>query len=152
MKWSLSEEIVIKNNYLTKTYKEIAELLPNRTYGAVGNKARKIGLKKYGNGVKYKHSNGYIIVRRDDYPRDWAGSWRREFKSTYVYEHCVVWWENNPDDKIERDEIIHHLDGNRANNSIANLEKMKRGLHSTITLMEQYGDIPGVEAMNAWDL
>ncbi len=41
----------------------------------------------------------------------------------------LVWLENNPNDKIKHNEVIHHVDGNPRNNRIENLNKMLRSNH-----------------------
>lgn len=47
----------------------------------------------------------------------------------YVYEHRIV-MENHLGRLLEKDEIVHHKDHNGRNNSIDNLEVMKRSEHS----------------------
>lgn len=71
-------------------------------------------------------------LRNGDYilmvaPDDWPG---KRYRGKYCYEHHYVYWKHygvlpGPD------EIIHHKDGNKHNNSIENLELLKRGEHTS---------------------
>ena len=45
-KWSKKEVDIILNNYQTKSDREIAELLPNRSRKTVGEKRRELGIKR----------------------------------------------------------------------------------------------------------
>ena len=45
-KWSKKEIDIILNNYQTKSDREIAELLPNRSHRTVGEKRRELGIKR----------------------------------------------------------------------------------------------------------
>ena len=151
MRWTVSEEIEIKKNFPDMTLKELAELFPRRSHRAVCEKARNMGLYKYNKDVKFKHNTGYIIVRDDVYPKDWAGVWMRREKSVYVYEHCHVWHEHYPDDKIQSNEVIHHVDGSRDNNDIKNLVKLTRSNHMMRTVLDEWEGIPGIESMTYVD-
>ena len=61
--------------------------------------------------ARYKRRDGYIEVKRTDIATT---------KSGYMKEHRAVWIDNHG--KIPDGAIIHHKDGNRANNHISNLE------------------------------
>jgi hypothetical protein len=152
MKWTVSEELILKRNYHDMTARELTKLLPKRTIEAIYRKASTMKLKKYSGEVSFIHGNGYRVIRCDEYPEDWAGAWRRNCKSIYVYEHCVQWWRHYPYDRIEKDDNIHHIDGNKTNNNIGNLVKMNRGKHSSLTFQERFGDMPGAEAMQPQDI
>lgn len=50
-------------------------------------------------------------------------------RNGYAYEHQVVWCAaGNP--RPQKDEIIHHRNGDRTDNRIQNLELMKRSRHN----------------------
>ena len=47
----------------------------------------------------------------------------------YVLMHRIV-MENHLKRVLNENEVVHHKDGNKHNNDIANLEVLERGLHS----------------------
>jgi len=149
--WSAFEEMTLKKHYSDTPMKDLDKLLPLRTVKSIYTKAHNMGLKKYNRNVKFTHNTGYVVVRDDGYPEDWAGAWLRRETGTYVYEHCKVWRDHFPELKIEENEVIHHLDGDRTNNDISNLAKMTRSDHSRRTMLDEWYDTPGVEAMQPWD-
>lgn len=50
-------------------------------------------------------------------------------KNGKVAEHRYIWWLNRPNDPIEYNEMIHHINGNHKDNRIENLEKVKMKQH-----------------------
>lgn len=50
-------------------------------------------------------------------------------KKGRVAEQRYLWWFNHPDQPIEYNEIIHHINGNHQDNRIENLEKVKMKQH-----------------------
>jgi aspartate carbamoyltransferase regulatory subunit len=66
-------------------------------------------------------NNGYVILHIPDHHRAW--------KNGFVYEHIVV-AESKYGMKITRDIAVHHIDGNRANNSPENLEVLSHSDHA----------------------
>jgi hypothetical protein len=66
-------------------------------------------------GSKHINSDGYIkvLVGKDHPLADRNG---------HAYEHIMVWTQANGD--IPDEFVVHHRDGNRANNSLENLELM----------------------------
>jgi len=65
-------------------------------------------------------NNGYKIVSKPDHPRAWS--------TGYVYEHVLV-MEEKLGRFLNHDEIVHHKDENRLNNSPNNLELMTFKTH-----------------------
>jgi len=87
----------------------------------------KKGNKPWNMGKKYHHKNpkkskGFIshgysmfsIMGRD------------------VFEHHLIWMEANQLHRIPSGCMIHHLDGNKLNNSIGNLQLMTKDFHTKI--------------------
>lgn len=66
-------------------------------------------------------SNGYVLVRVgvDHHLADVRG---------YAYEHRVV-AETKLGRRLRRGEVVHHLDGNKENNSAGNLEVLTHAWH-----------------------
>ena len=52
-------------------------------------------------------------------------------KNGNVSEHRYIWWLNHPEDKIEYNEMIHHINGNHQDNRIENLQKVKMKQHQS---------------------
>lgn len=70
-------------------------------------------------------TNGYISVWIDG--------------SGYKYEHRVV-MEKHLGRALNRSEIVHHIDGNRENNDISNLQVMSKREHDLMTTNQRYAD------------
>jgi hypothetical protein len=66
--------------------------------------------------------NGYIVVKYPSHPKAW--------KNGYVYEHRVV-VENDLGRYLDDDEIVHHINGDRSDNSRRNLMVKSRSTHSS---------------------
>lgn len=62
-------------------------------------------------------ANGYKTV--------WFADGSGEPEHRYIIEQAIG-------RKLGRDEVVHHIDGNRANNDISNLAVMTRGEHSAL--------------------
>jgi hypothetical protein len=95
--------------------------------GTHGNHARASRQHRWKPGGKLA-ANGYVRVRlgRGHPLADPNG---------YGYEHLVVWVSaGNP--RPGRDEILHHVNGDKTDNRIGNLALMKRGRHNAHHLAE----------------
>jgi hypothetical protein len=71
--------------------------------------------------------NGYRVIYKPEYPKamknaNWLG---------FVYEHVYV-VENFLDRSLQDNEVVHHLDLDRANNRIENLLVLGRGQHAKL--------------------
>lgn len=73
----------------------------------------------YGSGRSTSLRSGYVRVRRVGHPL--AGV------DGYVYEHRLVWFEAHG--AIAPGMHVHHIDGDRANNDLANLELVSNSDH-----------------------
>lgn len=79
-------------------------------------------------------SHGYVAVRvAKDHPHVWGAG--------YAYEHIVL-METHLGRSLADDEMVHHKDGNRANNEIANLVVLTVTAH-----MREHADLRGRDAL-----
>lgn len=128
--WTQQEEEILRKIYPLKTIKEILEQLPGRSWLAVSQHARKMKIERYrirqvaklkrvcGKYFSwYLRSDGYIqLAGKDIGPPKY-----KEFEHRYVWKTIKG--------KIPKDHEIHHIDGDRTNNNIDNLECIHRSKH-----------------------
>jgi hypothetical protein len=74
---------------------------------------------QYKNG-RYTDDRGYVLVYTPKHPRRVA--------KCYVYEHILV-MEKALGRYLEKGEVVHHLNGDRENNRIENLQVMSQAEH-----------------------
>lgn len=121
--WTKEEKDILSQNYAKLGAKRIMPLLPHRSFAAIMNQANCVfGLKaddrfRRGKdnhkwkGGKSKTKEGYMLVLA---PGEGSGVKR------YVYEHRLV-IQRHLGRRLTKDEAVHHIDGDRLNNSIENL-------------------------------
>lgn len=84
-----------------------------------------------------RRANGYALVYMPDHPRCMKeGNW-----DGYIYEHRFV-AEELVGRLLNENDIVHHIDGDRTNNSLDNLEVTTRSTHSESHNLDRYGDKP----------
>lgn len=67
----------------------------------------------------------YVLVKA---PKEYPG---KKYRGRYVYEHHLVWWDNTKE-ILKDDEILHHINDDKHDNSFCNLEKMTRSQHTKL--------------------
>ncbi len=72
---------------------------------------------------KIKHQDGYIKVRvGKEHPLSDPNG--------YAYEHLLIWISAGKE--IADDEVLHHINGDRKDNRLENLERMSRSEHNNL--------------------
>lgn len=114
-KWSDNEIQFLKDNVPTKGVVWSSEQLGRPLHGAY-KMAEKLGLKRDWE-YKYIDSQGYVVLCHD--------------RNNKVYEHRKV-MEDRLGRPLLPEELVHHIDGNKQNNSPENLELTTRAEHINI--------------------
>ena len=117
-----SEETKIKmsNNSLGKHFSRKSEFNKGRI---PWNKGKK-GLQKSPNwnGGIMHHTEGYILILKPEHPFC--------TKNGYVFEHRLV-MEKHLGRYLKQKEVIHHINGNRSDNRIENLQLTNKKDHTS---------------------
>ena len=132
---------------LLKLYNELNndELMKyfNRTYLSIYKKARSLGLRKTPEmefinrsnarqgdkganwkGGRKRTPKGYVMILKKEHPR-------ADNNRGYVFEHILV-MENHIGRYLNKDEIVHHINGIKDDNRIENLKLMTHSEHTKL--------------------
>lgn len=90
---------------------------------------------KYG-GHRKKHTDGYIKVYCPDHPH--------HTKDGYVMEHILV-MEKAIGRHLKPDEVVHHINKDRKDNRIENLQLMTFKEHASFHMKERHAEKRGVK-------
>lgn len=115
VKYSDEEINFIKENYPKYGSKYCAKKL-NRSENAINKKIKKLGLEINWN-YEYLNGNGYIVNCKDR-------------KHRYLVHRRKM--EEHIGRKLKHNEVVHHIDGNKLNNDLSNLQLMTRKEHIEI--------------------
>lgn len=96
--------------------------VPRRGFGSRGKK------HPQWKGGRFIRSDGYVLI----YVSEKAG-----MGDPYILEHRLV-MEKHLGRKLKKGEIVHHIDGNRQNNKIENLELKDLKTHSAMGYKQGY--------------
>ena len=112
-RWTDEENKIIKEQFKYGGSKTVQELLPNRAITAIQKQAQKLGIKQ---GYKFFQvsKEGYICIR----PRH----------GELYYLHRLI-MEEKLGRRLNSNELVHHIDGNKMNNHPNNLELTNRSEH-----------------------
>lgn len=82
----------------------------------------------------FKHHNAVPDVRCSGYKTVFAPSWWRgnTVKSNRIFEHIFVWCSYYGQDQLPRGCVVHHIDLDKDNNNIENLQLLSLSEHMTL--------------------
>ena len=112
VKWTDEEIQFLKEHFPTKLTEFCAKSL-GRSWDATHKKANSLGLKPEWT-YRYTDMQGYIVLCHD--------------RDNKILEHRLV-MEQHLGRKLKSSEIVHHIDGNKQNNTIENLVITNRSEH-----------------------
>lgn len=161
-RWTKEEDALLRDIFEHSTHKEMEKIF-NRPPSKVSRRARKLGLKKTRASVRRSAKIAAKTRRKHDFSGENNPNWKGGVKITrgykyiyspnhpnkdsrnYVAEHRLV-MEKELGRYLDGKEEIHHLDGNRLNNSVDNLVLCKDSSehHS------KYHDISGERNINKY--
>lgn len=132
VRYSDEEVEIIKTYYPEWGVKKCAEMLPGRAEMSIAKKAQDLGIKcdlikqRQHLGLRghdmpkgfYVQTDGYLVYSPTGKSAD------RKLHHRYVMEQHLS-------RKLRSDEIVHHIDENKQNNDISNLEIMTRSQHAS---------------------
>lgn len=131
--WEEHEKDVLRKHYHSKGIEGVKHLLPKRNVHSIYKMAENLGLE-----CDMVSSRIYTGRRSDKLPRGFY--YNRDGYVMYLVEgdrDNVVYYhrylmEKKLGRKLGSDEIVHHKDGNKSNNSLDNLELTNRSKHIEI--------------------
>lgn len=130
MIWNKQEEDYLRKNWEFTPKQTILDRFPQRTWNSISQRARKLDLKRlrmrdtacykqiYGDWFSWvEKPDGYIVIC----------GYKIGPPKYRKYEHRYIWEYNHG--IIPESHEIHHIDGNRQNNAIENLECVHQSEH-----------------------
>lgn len=143
-KWKTTEINLLIANYNKLTNDKLINLFPTRTFISIYKKARTLNLYK-NKTIEFKNRS---LARLGEKAANWKGG--RTIKDGYIYlavspnnrrfEHDII-MEKYLGRQLTKDECVHHIDGNKQNNKIDNLQLTSRSAHTIHHNLKQKGVI-----------
>lgn len=129
--WTEKEISILKSVYESCDDKELMKLIPNKTRCAIYHKASRLKLSKSAEATGKNRSKELCGSKN---PMWKGGTYLHEgyrnvwVNGKYRKEHDLV-MEKKIGRKLTKDEVVHHINGNKLDNRIENLELMTKSTH-----------------------
>lgn len=128
-KWNQLDDQILKSLYPLSSRDQLLKALPGRSINAISQHARKLGItrRRFRDTSNLKCIDGIwfsYLVRPDGYVQISGPTLAPVYK---MFEHRYVWEKTKG--PIPSGYEIHHIDGNRQNNNINNLECVAESEH-----------------------
>ncbi len=122
--------------------KRISDKLKGKPSSMKGKKhtdeaKRKMSAHRKGKYIKHSEFGGHIKTRCDGYKAVYVPDHPHATKEGYVMEHILV-MEKSIGRLLEKDEVVHHKNHNRADNRIENLQLMTFKEHAGLHMKERW--------------
>lgn len=142
-RWIIEETQALRELYPVASKSEIKEAIPDRTWHAITTKAKRMGINRK---IPNRNPNGTFKQIRKRFSLDnfndgyidnrgrfrvWVPDHPRAYEGGYILRSIVA-YETYHGVEVPKDAAIHHVDGNRLNDSKENLEMMSFSEHSTL--------------------
>lgn len=133
--WTAGEVELLKEQYSITSNSKLKDMFPNKSLTAICKKARKLGLKRtketafINRSTANKSGRKPITYTTKGYKQLYMPEHPKSDKKGYVMEHIYV-FEEYTGIQVPPNCCVHHLNGDKSDNRIANLSMMLTSAHT----------------------